>query len=54
MTGYSDRLEAGTEVGCPVVPKPFKIEDLAASLEKAKTSVVQSANVVRLEIPTKG
>ncbi|MEK1903011.1 MAG: ATP-binding protein, partial [Rhizobium sp.] len=54
MTGYSDRLEAGTEVGRPVVPKPFKVEDLAACLEKAKTSVVQSANVVRLEIPTKG
>lgn len=54
MTGYSDRLEAGTEVGRPVVPKPFKIEDLAACLEKAKTSVTQSANVVRLEIPTKG
>jgi CheY-like chemotaxis protein len=54
MTGYSDRLEAGTEVGRPVVPKPFKIEDLAACLEKAKSSIVQSANVVRLEIPGKG
>ncbi|CDZ58134.1 response regulator [Neorhizobium galegae] len=53
MTGYSDKLEAGTEVGCPVVAKPFKIEDLAASLEAAKTSTEQSANVVRLEILAK-
>lgn len=53
MTGYSDKLEAGTEVGRPVVPKPFKIEDLAACLAKAKISLAKSANVVRLEIPTK-
>ena len=53
MTGYSDKLEAGTEVGRPVVAKPFKIEDLAASLEAAKMSMEKSTNVVRLGIPAK-
>lgn len=53
MTGYSDKLEAGTEVGCPVVAKPFKIEDLTASLEAAQISTEKSTNVVRLEIPAK-
>ncbi len=54
VTGYSDRLEAGSKVGRPVVAKPFRIEDLVSGLNEAKAAIALSGNIVRLEIPTKG
>lgn len=53
MTGYSDKLEAGAEIGRPVVGKPFKVEDLASALGAAKAAIAEPVNVIRLERPAK-
>jgi signal transduction histidine kinase/ActR/RegA family two-component response regulator len=53
MTGYSDKLEAGAEIGRPVVGKPFKIDELGSSINAAKATAVETANVIRLELPVK-
>lgn len=53
MTGYSDKLEAGVEIACPVVAKPFKNEDLAAALAGERSKIVHLGNVVRLDTSSK-
>lgn len=52
MTGYSDKLEAGAAVSWPVLTKPFAIKELAAGLLKARLSVPDLTNVVRLDQST--
>ncbi|MGV1754716.1 response regulator [Agrobacterium sp. CG674] len=53
MTGYSDKLEAGAAVSWPVLTKPFAIKELAAGLLKARLSVPDLTNVVRLDQSTR-
>lgn len=36
MTGYSDALRRGSQLGLPVVSKPFRLAELAAALSKAR------------------
>ncbi len=47
MTGYSDKFEEGTDLGRPVVAKPFKIEDLANAFRVA-ASQKRASNVVSI------
>lgn len=47
MTGYSDKLEQGVDLGSPVVAKPFKTEELAEAFAKAKAAA-NSAKVIRM------
>ncbi|WP_029619621.1 ATP-binding protein [Pseudorhizobium marinum] len=48
MTGYSDKLEGGSDLGRPVVAKPFKTEELADAFAKAR-GAVNSTNVIPLK-----
>jgi signal transduction histidine kinase/CheY-like chemotaxis protein len=36
MTGYSDALRRGSQLGLPVVSKPFRLAEVAAALSKAR------------------
>lgn len=47
MTGYSEKLEEGADLGRPIVAKPFKVEELARAFADAK-SFTEPDNVIRL------
>ena len=53
MTGYSDKLEAGSTISRPVLTKPFKADDLLDALATAKSSAPDLTNVVRLDVSMK-
>ena len=43
MTGYSDEIEKGTDVGAPLVIKPFTASDLRAALLQAGQAATAGA-----------
>jgi signal transduction histidine kinase/ActR/RegA family two-component response regulator len=48
MTGYSDKLEEGADLGRPVLSKPFKVEELAKAFAEAEMKI-GFENVIRLQ-----
>jgi len=49
MTGYSDKLEEGADVGRPVVAKPFMVGEFSEAFVKAKASL-DADNIIRLNV----
>lgn len=45
MTGYSEKFEEGSDLGRPVIAKPFKLEDLADAFTSS-TSEKPASNVI--------
>jgi CheY-like chemotaxis protein len=49
MTGYSDKLEEGADLGRPVMAKPFTTDEFLAALAEARRQLQRTSNVVRLD-----
>lgn len=49
MTGYSDKLEQGADLGRPVVAKPFTTDEFLVALAEARRQLQAASKVVRLD-----